>query len=343
MNKNLLLIGPMKNRKNPLLTGGAIVLFENLLIELNKQNIEYIAIDTNKKNYPNIIIAYILIYIKITYYSFKTNCISIHSSKDYIFLSPYIILLGKIFRKTTILRKFGGEAWEIYKDSKGLKKYILNYIFLNTNYIFFETKYLVKEFKKINSNTFWFPNVRTSLNIKKYSKKFLKKFVFIGHVIKEKGIDEIIKVKNKLDSSYSIDIFGPINNNNYSYEYFKKHSISYKGILNQNEVISTLLNYDVLLLPSHKEGYSGVIIESYLAGLPVIVNRLKALDEIVVHNKTGLIVNTKNITEFKNAILYFNNKNYTIMSKNAKDRFKLFDSTNQTIIFLNIIGIKNEN
>jgi len=336
---SLLLLGPMKNKKNVSLTGGAVVLFENLLEQMNEQNISYKVIDTNKKNYANTLVAYFSILFQLFIKQFEVTHISLHSSRDYIFFGPIIILLGKVFYKSTSLRKFGGEAWDIYTSSTGLKKKLLNYIFSNVDYLFLEMQNLVKKFEPINKNTFWFPNVRNKPKIDVETKIFSKRFVFISHVIKEKGIDEIVKVRKLLDDSYIIDIYGPIHDNKYSIEYFKENNISYKGLIKPKEVLNTLSKYDVLLLPSYKEGYPGIVIESYSIGIPIISTNLIGLREITDQYKTGILIEPKNIQELKNAIEYFNKNNYNEMSKYAKNKFSLFNSEKQTKLFINRINI----
>lgn len=343
MKNKLLLIGPLTNKQSPEQTGGAIVLFNNLLEQLNSQNVQYELIDTNKNNYKNMFFAYITIFICILKKQFKVTHISLHSSQDYLYLMPYIIFISKTFNKTTSLRKFGGEAYNTYLNSRGLKKILINFIFKNVNYLFLEMKQLVNEFKKINASTYWFPNVRNSHNICRKNSLFRKKFVFISHVKKEKGIDEIIEVKKLLDDSYTIDIYGPISDSKYSSDFFFKHNISYKGPIEAKNVLCTLANYDVLLLPSYKEGYPGIVIESYSVGLPIISTNLKGLEEITDQYKTGILINPKNIEELKNAILFFNKENYNEMSKYSKEKFSLFDSEKQTKLFLSeIIGEESD-
>jgi len=331
---SLLLIGPMKNKKDTSLTGGAIVLFENLLEQMKEQNINYKAIDTNKKNYSNTLVAYVSILFQILVKQFGVPHISLHSSRDYIFFAPFIILVGKAFGKTTSLRKFGGEAWDAYTSASGIKKRLLNFIFKHIDFLFLEMQILVQNFTKINKNTFWFPNVRNKPTIQIKEKYFSKKFVFISHVKKEKGIDEIVEVKKLLDESYTIDIYGPIHNEKYSSEYFKSNGISYKGTLKSNEVLTTLSLYDVLLLPSYKEGYPGIILESYSVGIPIISTKLAGLQEITDEYKTGILVEPQNIKELKKAIEYFNKDNYKKISNSAKDKFSMFDSQKQTKQYL---------
>ncbi|HIE16316.1 MAG TPA: hypothetical protein EYP69_05275, partial [Bacteroidales bacterium] len=70
--KKILLIGPRTNKNDPSNTGGAVVLFENLLAQLKQQNCSFNVIDTNKKNYTNSLIAYLAIILQII--TKQTSC-----------------------------------------------------------------------------------------------------------------------------------------------------------------------------------------------------------------------------------------------------------------------------
>ena len=342
MSSKILLIGPLTNKKNPKLTGGAIVLFQNLLEELDEQQRSYLVIDSNKQNYKNTLSAYISIFMQIFSKQFLVKHISLHSSRDYLILMPFILVCGKLFNRSTSLRKFGGEAWETLNQSKGLKYRLLTYIFKNVDFLFLEMKFLVDNFLKLNQNSFWFPNVRHSPNMVKEKRNFSKRFVFISHIKKEKGIDEIVDVVSLLDESYTIDIYGIIDDNRYSETYFEKRGISYKGPLDFGEVLKTLASYDVLLLPSYKEGYPGIVIESYSLGIPVITTNLTGLREIVDNYKTGITIPMKNTLELKSAIEYFNSENYQQMSEDAQEKFLLFNTQERTKEFLDIILKKDK-
>ena len=336
MKSDILIVGPLENKVNPQKTGGAIVLFTNLVEELNKQNIKYVLIDTNKENYSNILFAYFSILLQIFIKQFKVQHISLHSSGNYIFIMPFIIIIGKLFKKSTSLRKFGGEAWSNYNSSRGIKKILLGFIFQNVDYLFLEMKFLVNHFIELNKNTFWFPNVRIKPNIELKEKTVAKKFVFISQLFQEKGVDEILEVSNQLPGDYIIDLYGPIKDEKYTDEYFTKYKAKYCGTLKSNEVLDTLKNYDILLLPTYYkgEGYPGIVIESYSMGIPVIVTKLIGIKEITDEYRTGILIEAKNIEMLKNAIIYFNTNNYEQMSKYAKEKFSLFNSEKQTKVFL---------
>jgi len=333
---SLLLLGPKTNKKDPSKTGGAVVLFENLLEQLKKENVNFKVIDTNKKNYINSLVAYVSIFIQILTKQFTCHTLSLHSSRDYIFFAPIIIVIGKLFNKQTSLRKFGGEAERSYSDAKGFKKKLLHFIFTNVDTLFLEMKYLVEFFSKINPNTFWFPNVRERHTEPSLPRSYKKKFVFISHVKKEKGIDEILEASLELDKSYTIDIYGPISDSKYNEKYFKKYNINYCGALASEDVLPTLNQYDVLMLPTFYkgEGYPGIIIEAYSLGIPVVATAWQGIVEIVASEKTGLLIEPKNVNDLVQAIEYFDGKNYVKMSQNAYDKFDEFKSDVQTTLFL---------
>jgi len=330
----ILLIGPRFNIENPEMVGGPIVLFENLIEELKKDNVDFSVLDTNKKNYRWNYFSYILIIYKIIVHASSHRYISFHSSRDYMIFSLLIIIIGKLFRRKISLRKFGGEAEYVYTNYSFITKKYLHLIFKNFDSLFFETKYLVLFFSTINPKTYWFPNVRQRKLIPELPRSFQKKFVFISHVIQEKGIDEILEAANHLDASYTIDIYGPIFDSKYSEQVFQQTKVSYKDALNSSEVLSVLNKYDVVLLPSYKEGYPGIIIEAYSLGIPVITTNLQSISEIVDNHETGILIEPKNSQQLLDAIVFFDKKNYLVFSEKAYKKFDLFESSLITKKFL---------
>lgn len=333
-----LLIGPCENKRDPSKTGGVIVLFEDLIKQFDKQNINYIVIDTNKANYSNILVAMVSIYFNIFIKSFKVLQLSIHgTANDYVFIAPFMIIVAKLFNKKTSTRKFAGNFHGYYKNANSYKKRLIEYVLKNSTYNFFETKYLVDFFKKFNDNTFWFPNVREKQIIDN-KKVFQKKFVFISQLYKSKGVDEILEASNMLSDEYQVDLYGPLRDD-YTEEYFTKYKANYKGALKSNEVLNTLKDYDVLILASYYpgEGYPGVVIEALSIGKAVIVTDLESIKEMV-DETCAIFVKPRNPEEIKDAILMFDDDNYQSYSKNALLTFTNFDSDIQTNKFLEIIN-----
>ena len=70
--------------------------------------------------------------------------------------------------------------------------------------------------------------------------------------------------------------------------------ITFHGMMTNDQLRDTLRRYDVLVFPSRYafDGHPGVIIEAFMAGLPVVASDLPGPAEIVHHEVNGLIVKT---------------------------------------------------
>jgi len=338
--KNLLLLGPCTNRARPELTGGVIVLFEQLLSDLDRSGISYDVIDLNSKNYSSKFSATLFIYLSIIKKISSFKHISIHGTASvYFTIAPLVILLSKLLNKKTSLRKFAGNFHQYYDNSGFVKRAILRWVLRKADMLFFETKYLVEYFSKINPRSFWFPNVRSDKIKPILPRVFTKRFVFISHVCKGKGIDQILEASISADDSYTIDIYGPITEKEYTPDHFIGYKAKYKGALKSDRVLEILNTYDVLLLPSYRseEGYPGIIIEAYSLGIPVISTNLLAINEICENGKEGILVEPKNSRQLTEAILSVNDQNYEIYSENAYKKFHLFRSDVHTRQFIKYI------
>ena len=325
-----------KNVYNPELIGGVIVLFENLLEYCDEYHIEYDVIDTNKANYKNKLYAYIQILILLFKKVGKSTHISLHgTANDYLLIAPFALLVSKCFGKHFSLRKFAGNFIEIYENYSTLQRFIINMTLKYSSCNFFETKYLVEYFKKFNPNTFWFPNVRKK-SLYHTGEKFRKKFVYLGAVKKEKGIDILCEASNLLSAEYTIDIFGALYDG-YEESTFEKFNVRYRGVLNNGMVIDKLLTYDVLILPSLREGYPGVIIEALSIGMPIIATNLPSIQEMV-DDSSSILIEPLNVVQLKEAIEFFDIYNYEGKLQNALQQFKKFDSEIQTNLFFKWIN-----
>lgn len=122
------------------------------------------------------------------------------------------------------------------------------------------------------------------------------RFLFIGRISASKGILDIIKAANIIrnerpELDFVVDFYGPIE------EEFEFDQIcKYRGYLNFREspnlVYQELNTYDCLLFPTkwQGEGFPGVIIDAYIAGLPVIASDWNMNTEIIREGENGFII-----------------------------------------------------
>ena len=232
------------------------------------------------------------------------------------------------------MRKFAGNLDSVYKKSNFIQKMLLGYVLKGTDVNFFETKYLVDYFYPFNRKTYWFPNVRGEVMKPEMPRNFKKRFVYIGTINEEKGIDEIIEIANRLDDNYTLDLYGPIIEKKYTKELFQQQKVNYKGALNPHEVLGVLDTYDILILPSHREGYPGVIIEAFSLGIPVIATKLQGVMEMIEDGVNGLLIDIKNAQQLKSAIESIDKQAYDLLSQNALKSYLYFNSQEQTSLFL---------
>lgn len=78
----------------------------------------------------------------------------------------------------------------------------------------------------------------------------------------------------------------------------------------RQDVADLLCNSDIFVLPSLIEGISNTILEAMSCGLPIIASHVGGNPEIVIDNQTGLLFQTKNVSELTTAIeKYIKDKN----------------------------------
>lgn len=184
-------------------------------------------------------------------------------------------------------------------------------------------------------------NVEVIPNFKKFdfipspkkTQKLPLKFVFISLITEDKGCDTIFNAIRELNAkgfvnSFSVSFYGKID-----LEYKEKFLVQignncyYKGYLdimkNPNESYLELSGYDCLLFPSYfkGEGFPGVIIDSFIAGLPTIASDWNMNKEIVQDEQNGLVVPVRNELELAKAMqrVIENQELLLTMSANASE------------------------
>ncbi len=85
--------------------------------------------------------------------------------------------------------------------------------------------------------------------------------------------------------------------------------VAFTGYLSEEERVYAFLVSDIYVMASIQagpmiEGYGIVFIEAAAAGIPSIAGNVGGQPEAVMDNRTGLVIDGKNINEIKNAIRY---------------------------------------
>lgn len=145
--------------------------------------------------------------------------------------------------------------------------------------------------KLTQTNTVMIPNFVK--NIQSQSDKVLaekvQNILFVGHIRRTKGIDEIIQASTLLDQ-YQFVLVGPITEDYPEYKQgMRINNLHFLGNLPHDDVIKQLDKADVFLFPSYTEGFSISLVEAMSRGLPCIVSNVGANEEMV-EDKGGIVI-----------------------------------------------------
>lgn len=174
------------------------------------------------------------------------------------------------------------------------------------NRIIVEGEKMVTELKKMGlNNVVRVPNfkpIEYTPIITQKDKKDPFHFVFLSRIHPLKGIKEIVEACKELNShgyanQFDIDFYGAIEpgfENDFKGLIALCDNIHYKGFLNltNDDGYKALSQYDTMLFPTYwpNEGFPGVVIDSYIAGLPIIATDWNLNKELVKDGETGFII-----------------------------------------------------
>lgn len=162
-------------------------------------------------------------------------------------------------------------------------------------------------------------NLKNVLNLSE--KDFV--FIYVGRLVKDKGLNELVQAFSKIkDENVKLLLVGPFEN---ELDPLKPETIS--EIKDNPNIVSVGYQKDVrkyyaisnvLVFPSYREGFPNVVLQAGAMQLPSIVTNINGSNEIITHNKNGLIIPVQNSDAIFAAMLFMMNENIEEMSKHAR-------------------------
>ena len=222
-------------------------------------------------------------------------------------------------------------ATRVYPNSKGLYDFILQNNFTQSD----KLKIIANGSSNGIDTTFFSPDqvaeiervtLREKLNIQ--PDDFV--FVFVGRIVSDKGINELIKAFSELQTvenkpaGIKLLLVGGLEND------LDPLNLETLAEINQNkDIISVGFQQDVrsffaiadaLVFPSYREGFPNVVMQAGAMGLPSIVSDINGCNEIIIEGENGLIIPSKNVEKLKEKMLTLaKDKNlYTKLKENSR-------------------------
>jgi glycosyltransferase involved in cell wall biosynthesis len=232
-------------------------------------------------------------------------------------------------------------ATKVYPNSNGLKDIIINEGFTNLSKL--------KVIGNGSSNGINVDHFNTS-NIPIAKQNKLKEelsiessdfvFIFVGRIVGDKGINELITGFNKLSktrSNLKLLLIG-----DYEAELDPLREEILGIIKNNKQIISTGYQEDVrpflavssmLVFPSYREGFPNVVMQAGAMGLASIVSNINGCNEIISEGKNGYIIEPKSVDELYESMLFCYENSEKLLGMGELSRKMIVDRYRQDIIW----------
>lgn len=126
-------------------------------------------------------------------------------------------------------------------------------------------------------------------------------YVFVGRLVTDKGINELVEAfddLSKTNKACKLLLVGPFENQLDPLSLTTLQTInSNKSILAvgfQDDIRPYLAISDVFVFPSYREGFPNVVLQAGAMNLPCIVTDISGCNEIILPNENGIIIPIKN-------------------------------------------------
>jgi len=145
----------------------------------------------------------------------------------------------------------------------------------------------------------YFPDLNKALDDRKRSSKI--RFVFLSRVMPEKGCDYILDAVKVLNEKgfydrFCVDFYGKLDEayeEGFTQKCNQLDNANYLGLLDLKTAAGydTLASYHAMLFPTYwkGEGFAGVFIDAFIAGLPMLLSDWAHNSEIIRDGELGIL------------------------------------------------------
>lgn len=126
----------------------------------------------------------------------------------------------------------------------------------------------------------------------------LKNVIYVGHVKKKKGIEEIIKTAST-EKDIVFHLVGPVSKEIEALPF--TDNVVFYGKMEHDDAVDMMKKADAFVFPSYTEGFSMVMLEAMASGLPIIASNVGANAEMI-ESCGGVIISPKSSAELTSAL-----------------------------------------
>ena len=176
------------------------------------------------------------------------------------------------------------------------------------------------------------------------------RFLFIGRVTKDKGIDELLEAYSIVRQSHPHVMLELLGNIEEGYKE-KIEALDSNGFLishgRQENVREYIMNCHLVVLPSHHEGMANVLLEAAACGRPIITSDIPGCREALDDGLSGFFCKPKDVDSLTMSLLEFlslaDDERAEMGRKGREKMEREFDRDNVIQAYIDDINSKNIN
>lgn len=154
-------------------------------------------------------------------------------------------------------------------------------------------------------------------------------FLFVGRIMKDKGIDELLSVAREIKGIYNNVVFDVVGSYDGQYESIIRKAqnegiIKYHG--SQEDVRPFYRSCHCVVLPSYHEGMANVLLEGASIGRPLIASDISGCREAVQNGINGFLFKSKNEGSLYSAIMKILNISFSEKINMGRQSRKLVEA-----------------
>lgn len=188
----------------------------------------------------------------------------------------------------------------------GFKSYVTKIVLMYSRRVITNSRALKHEIKSrfdLNHVDVVYPNVRSIRTINKESIQGAPvRLLTVSRLVERKGHDRVLEALATLSESFNLEYHivgkGPVHKQLLDQvELLKLNNVVFHGFVPDTRLHELYAQSDVFVMPIKedpfdKEGFGMVFLEAALHGVPSITSKISGVDEAVLHEQTGLLIET---------------------------------------------------
>jgi glycosyltransferase involved in cell wall biosynthesis len=261
----------------------------------------------------------------------KTEKPNVLLSHEFGYITIMSLLLSKISSRNIKFFVTTDDSYQTIKDSKAIRKIVIKIITKFIDGIIVVNpdtkKWYVTNTQVLDDSVFYLPIITHSgnfiqqlkeamnksfENIIKYDLNDKKILLFVGRIVKEKGVDLLLNVFKKIIDEKAVLIIVGSNDGNFGSkkssfidinQYKTDNRVIFTDRLDSDDLYSFYNLSSCLVLPSIYEPFGAVVSEALNAGNIVLCSKFAGSSILIKENENGLLFNPNDADEFEDKLI----------------------------------------